>query len=94
MTFVVVRHKVQDYARWKPAFDDHGASRKKGGSRGARILRNVKDPNEVVVITEWPDTAAAQAFVDDPSLKDAMMKAGVADRPDIYLLDEVEVLPF
>jgi quinol monooxygenase YgiN len=94
MAIVLVRHKVTDYARWKIGYTEHGASRKKGGCTGARVLRSVNDPNEVVVMTEWPDMAKARAFAEDPGLKDAMAKAGVADRPDIFFLEEAEVTPF
>ena len=27
MVYVVVDHKVADYAKWKPAFDKHGETR-------------------------------------------------------------------
>ncbi len=94
MMYVLVRHKVQDYATWKPVFDEHGADRKKHGCVGARVLRNAHDPNEVLVITEWPDSTKAHAFAEDPGLRSAMARAKVADRPDVFFLDEVEVQPF
>jgi hypothetical protein len=33
---------------------------------------------------------AAKAFANSKELKDAMKNAGVSDKPDIYLLEEVE----
>jgi hypothetical protein len=35
MPYLLVRHKVEDYERWKPVFDhDHGATREQWGSKG------------------------------------------------------------
>ena len=54
MPYLLVRHKIEDYQRWKPVFDhDHGASRKRSGSKGGWILRNAFDPNELVILLEW-----------------------------------------
>ncbi len=39
MPYVLVRHKVQDYAKWKPVFDEDEVAdgRKAMGSRGGGI---------------------------------------------------------
>ena len=34
MPYLLIRHKVQDYSRWKPLFDQHGEARKAMGSKG------------------------------------------------------------
>ena len=52
MSYMLIRHKVQDYGKWKLAFDAHGATRKASGSKGGRLLRNAKDPNELVILFE------------------------------------------
>ncbi len=36
---------------------------------------------------------AARAFTKSKDLRDAMKRAGVTDKPDIYFLDEVEHAP-
>ena len=50
MAYILVRHKVKDYEKWKPAFDEHETTRKDSGSKGGRLFRNTEDPNEIVVI--------------------------------------------
>jgi hypothetical protein len=50
MAQLFIRHKVKDYAKWKPLFDEHGAKRKAAGSKGGRLFRSEKDPNEVVIL--------------------------------------------
>ena len=67
--------------------------RKAAGSLGARVFRSQADPNEILVITEWPDVKKAQAFAGSPELKEAMEKAGVVGMPDIYFMEEVERQP-
>jgi hypothetical protein len=90
MPWILVRHKVQDYARFKPVFDEHGAARKAIGSKGGYLFRNMDDPNEVVILIDGVDLEKAREFVQSEDLRESMEKAGVADQPDVYLLDEVD----
>ena len=91
MPYLLVRHKVEDYDRWKPVFDhDHGATRERWGSKGGWILRNTDDPDELVILLEWDSVENARRFADAEELQDAMRRAGVADQPDVYFLEEVE----
>lgn len=66
---------------------------KEGGSKGARLFRTADDPRELVVLLEWDDLAKARRFAASDDLREAMQRAGVADRPDLYFLDEVEKAP-
>ena len=90
MPYILVRHKVEDYAKWKPLFDEDGVNRKAEGSRGSQLFRNADNPNEVIVLLEWDDLGKAKQFAQSPRLREVMEQAGVADHPDIYFLDEVE----
>ncbi len=88
MILVIVRHKVEDYAQWHKVFTEHGAVRKSHGSKGARVLRNLNDDHEQFVISDWDTMEAARAFVEDPRLREAMQRAGVTDKPDIYFVEQ------
>ena len=88
MPYVLVRHKVEDYARWRPTYDEHGATRKRYGSKGSRVFRNAQDPNEIVALFEWDDLNNARRFLQSEDLREAMQQAGVADQPDVYFLDD------
>jgi len=91
MPYLLVRHKVEDYEGWKPVFDhDYGATREQWGSKGGRILRNADDPNELVMLLEWDSLENARKFAHAEELREAMRRAGVADQPDVYFLEEVE----
>jgi len=93
MIQVLVRHNVEDYNTWRPVYDGHEAFRKETGSLGARVLRDANDPTNVVVITEWPDLQHALSFTQSASLHEAMGRAGVVGRPDVYFLEEVDKQP-
>ncbi len=90
MPYLLVRHKVEDYAKWKRAFDEHAATRQTGGSKGGQLFRSSDDPNEVVGLFEWDDLEKARQFVQSEDLRQAMESAGVSDQPDIYFLDKIE----
>jgi heme-degrading monooxygenase HmoA len=88
MVELIVRHKVQDYGRWKPLFDEHGAKRKAAGSKGGRLFRSEKDPNEVVILFEWEDLGKAHKFTESEDLRQTMERAGVVGKPELYFLEE------
>ena len=43
-----------------------------------------------MILLEWDDLGKAKQFVQSQDLGEAMEKAGVADQPDIYFLDEAD----
>ena len=87
MTTIAVRHSVADFDTWKVGFDEHEKVRRSHGSTGHQVLR---DGNDILALIEFPDTASAQAFQGDPSLADAMQRAGVVSAPDISVWTEIE----
>ena len=89
MAQLFIRHKVTDYAKWKPLFDEHGAKRKAAGSKGGRLFCSEKDPNEVVILFEWEDLGKAHKFAESEDLRQTMERAGVAGKPDLYFLEEI-----
>ena len=90
MPYVLVRHKVADYAKFKSIFDEHGAVRKASGFKGHHLFRNADDPNELVILLEGDDLEKARQFGQSEDLRQSMQQAGVIDQPDMYFLDEVE----
>ena len=83
MATVAVRHTVLDFASWRVVFDDHGTVRKERGCTGETVLRDEENPNSVLILTQWPSLKEAHAFASDPSLGDAMQRAGVLGPPRI-----------
>ena len=63
MGLLIVRHKVKDFATWKKAFDGHAAAQKQAGltkPRQPRLFRSADDHNEVVILFDMKDVAAAK----------------------------------
>ena len=93
MPYMLVRRKVEDYENWKPVFEEHGETRRESDSKAVRLFRNADDPNETVILIEWEDLENARRFAQSEDLRETMQRAGVADQPNIYFLEEVETVP-
>ena len=83
-----MQHSVENYNRWKTAFDREGAKRKAAGSRGGTVLRNADDPNQITVLFKWDNLQNARAFANSDDLHETMEGAGVIGKPNIYFLNE------
>jgi len=88
MPSIIVKHTVQDYTKWKKAFDQHADTRKTYGSKGGKVFRTNGNPNEVTVVLHWDDMQKAKQFTESPELKAAMQDAGVTGPPQIQFLDD------
>jgi len=88
MIHILVRHKVNDYASWKVAFDNHAGFRRSGGEKSHRIFHSGSDPNDLTMLMEWDNLPNAEKFFSSPELKSAMQKAGVAEMLSIQFLNE------
>ena len=86
-SFVLVRHKVRDFAEWKRGYDAHLPKRTEAGLTEKHLLRVANDPNEVVLLLEAKDQNRAKAFVESADLRETMQKVGVVDKPDVYFLN-------
>ena len=74
-------------------FEEHGSIRRESGAKGVRLFRNADAPNETVILIEWEDLEHARQFAQSEDLQETMERAGVADEPDIYFLEEVDTVP-
>jgi hypothetical protein len=88
--YLCLRQTIEDYAHWKESFDNHIVSRQASGATDETyILRNVDDPNEIIVVLGWRDLEQARAFSQSVSLQLALQKAGVTAPPEIRFLETV-----
>lgn len=78
------RHQVADYAAWRAAYDGIEAQRQELGVTGHAVYQAVGDPNDVTVWHDFSTQQAADSFASSPLLKEAMQRAGVQGRPDIW----------
>jgi len=92
MTYVLVNHKVEDYDKWKPLYDesiDNGML-KDMGAKVSSVFRTAEDSNHLVTLTKFENLESAKNFAESDDLRTAMQKAGVKGRPEIYFLEEIE----
>ena len=92
MTFVQIRHKIADYAKWKRVVNDAAAFRKKSGELDFQAFRSSDDPNDVTVICKWASAAKARKFLGSAELRKRMKAAGVLGKPKIQSFGKVEDL--
>jgi hypothetical protein len=78
---LVIHHWVDDFAVWKPVFDEHEAVRRTHGAIEHRLFQDPLQPNRIVVHIDFPSETAAQGFAADPSLPEAMVRGGVQGEP-------------
>jgi Zn-dependent membrane protease YugP len=89
MAKVIVQHRVADYGRWLPVFNEHEAVRRQHGATGHSIGREVADPNTIVIVNV-ATLEGARAFSQDPSLPDAMTRGGVVGAPQVWIVEEAD----
>jgi hypothetical protein len=90
MAKVIVQHHVTDYDRWLAVFTEHGVVRRQHGATGHSINRSVEDPNTLVIVNDFATAEGARAFSVDPSLADAMQRAGVDAAPQVWITEEAD----
>lgn len=88
MNYILIRHKVADFAKWKPVYDGHASSRSGAGLKEEKLLRGVDNPNEVVLLFSAQDLNKAKEFGGSDDLRQRMQQAGVTDKPDIMFLND------
>ena len=88
MPKVIVQHHVTDYDRWFSAFTAHEVVRKQHGATSHSVSRAVDEPNEIVVVTEFATVEGARSFVEHPSLREVMDRAGVEGPRQFWIAEE------
>jgi heme-degrading monooxygenase HmoA len=87
MIHMLIRSKVADFVKWKPVYDAHAPARQNAGLKEEHLLRSIDNPNEVIVLFSAEDLDKAKAFAASDDLRQAMQRAGVSDKPDVYFLE-------
>ena len=86
MAHMFIRHQVQDFDKWKPAYDSHQQARAAAGLKELHLWHNLDAPNEIVLLFEVSDVKQARAFAESKDLKERMAAAGVINTPEILFL--------
>ena len=89
MVHVFIRHKVKDYGTWRQVFDEFAAKRREGGEVAFKIAGISGEPNNLCLFFEWQSVAKAKEFLGSAELAREMERAGVTEKPEIYIAEEL-----
>lgn len=90
MTTVFVHHRVADYTTWRPEYDRAMAADWSKAIRAHRVWRGQDDQNLVIVASTFDSRQAADAFMNNAGLREAMGRGGVIQSSvRIDVVDEV-----
>ena len=87
MPHLFVRHTVESFDAWKPAFDDDAGNRSSFGISNLALHQGIDNPNDVTAVFNVENVARAQEYLQSPELKEGMEQAGVQGMPEIWFTD-------
>ena len=85
MPYTVTRQTVDDYPKWRRAFEDNADAREEAGSRGGHIFRNDADHDEIVVFLAWEDLDDARDYLEGEASQEERDAGRVEAREILYL---------
>jgi pimeloyl-ACP methyl ester carboxylesterase len=88
MYTIDVRHKVEDYAQWKAAFDAARDFRREAGEIACRVYIVHGSENDVMVSMDWDSLDRARQFMSSAKLVEGMAEAGVREMPHMVILEK------
>ena len=92
MSFVMIRHKVANYAQGKRGVKAFAQFRPASGEKCFYACRGSKDPNELLVWCEWDTTARMKKFAKSRELRKVMKDVDVISKPEISFYGKMEAL--
>jgi len=90
MAWTHIRHRVEDYPKWKEGFDSTAEYKRSHGWKGYRIYAIEGDNNHLLVMEEFETEDQVREFLGSNYLREAMGRAGVSDEPDILVVELLE----
>ena len=88
MYTIEVRHKVENYAEWKAAFDAARDFRRQAGEIACRVYTAHGSENDVIVSLDWDSLERAREFMSSAKLIEGMAEAGVREMPHMVILEK------
>lgn len=92
MATLIIRHKVEDYTRWKRGYDDAEWLRKQHGITYASVHREESDPNDIIAVHQFKNMKGAKDFA--KALPSLMEKIGVIGKPEVWFSEDVEQVTY
>lgn len=86
MPYMLCRHKVEDFIKWKAIFDSHTDAHKQAGMNLKHIWQKEDDPNDIFFLFQIRSIQEAQDFMNLPEMPRVKEEAGVIGQPEVYFL--------
>ena len=83
MPTAFIRHRVQDYERWRQVYEEFTRANPSGVPVDPAVYRSIEDANELLVIHRFGSSAEVEPWLDDQGRRQAMMAAGVLGTPQV-----------
>lgn len=84
-SYILVKHKVENYDTWKNAFDEHEIARNEYNVSFVAVGRELADSQAVVTLLCSDKTGNIISFLEGSNVKTAMKEAGVISDPTINI---------
>ncbi len=88
MIYMLVRHQVEDYNKWRNVFDSAKELRRSNGEEHAQVFRDVDNPNSITVLNKWTSLDKAKEFMNSDAVKEKMKEAGLTSEPTVSFINE------
>lgn len=89
MPYTLTRLTVEDFPRWRRAFEDHADAREEAGSRGGHLFRSDDDHAEVVVFLAWDDLGDARDYLASEAVREEREAGRLEEEPRTLYLEEL-----
>jgi uncharacterized protein (DUF1330 family) len=87
---LMVSVKVEDFSKWKAAFDAASPMREKMGIKILGIYQNAEDERNVTLLSDYPSLEMARGILASPEWEAAQQKAGVIGGFDVEYFNKVQ----
>lgn len=90
MATLFMSYEVEDFDRWRRAFDDHERMRTESGARSHRIFRDPDDDHRVTVVVEVEGSDNAKELLAAHESADLWKRSGVKGKPRTWVAEAFE----
>lgn len=92
MSYVLVRHRVEDYGKWRSVFNRNRPPRREYGIVRGQVFRG-DNAGDLLLLFEVEDVEKAQRYFNSRELWNESQAAGVIGKPEIHFLERLEEAP-
>ncbi len=87
---LIVKIKVENFDKWKKAYDEAEEFRNKSGIVVKGIYQSLDDEKSVSLISDYPSLEMAKGMLANPQWEENQRKAGVIGGFDIAFFNQIK----